>query len=142
MGDILVDFGKRMKPMVHIERRVDEVETQKLSFVLGGFETVLGTETGESFWLHGNDRKGNRVEIEIPIPVRELRDALSEYLGDSERLSYKEVTLPLQGGRHTKIYVVETPKGKIAFPEENLVIAKSEGTEETEEILRKLKLRK
>jgi hypothetical protein len=82
MGDILVDFGKDStlgKPSVYIERRVDDVETQKLHF-RHDKDSWLSTETGNSIHLFGRDEFGNTIEVEIPIGVRKLKEALDRYL--------------------------------------------------------------
>ncbi len=82
MGDIIVDFGNNPhlgKPTVHIERRVDDIETQKLHFTHGK-DSWLATETGNSIHLFGRDDIGNTVEVEIPISVEELKEALDKYL--------------------------------------------------------------
>ena len=81
MGKIFVDFSNRMtgKPSIFIERTVDEHETQKLRFTLEK-NSWLGTETGDAIHLFGKDN-GNTIEVHIPISVRDLKEALDEFLG-------------------------------------------------------------
>ncbi len=81
MGDIIVDFSNRMtgKPSIYIERIVDKHETQKLSFNHNK-DSWLATETGDSIHLFGREEDMNIIEVEIPISIRDLKEALEEYL--------------------------------------------------------------
>ncbi len=83
MGDIIINFSDRMteKPSIFIERMVDEHETQKLHFTQDK-DSWLGTETGDSVYLFGRDSDMNTIEVRIPISVRDLKEALEEYLGN------------------------------------------------------------
>lgn len=76
MGDIIKDLSDRILS-IHIERRVDDIETQKLRFDLIK-ESWLGTETGDSIHLFGRDKDNNTIEVEIPISIVELNDALEK----------------------------------------------------------------
>jgi hypothetical protein len=80
MGSIIYEFGpSKLKPIIHIERRVDEIETQKLQFIHEK-DSFIGTEGGNIISLFGRDRNGNIIEVEIPISPEELKEALIEYL--------------------------------------------------------------
>ena len=76
MGDIIKDLSGRI-PSIYIERRIDNIETQKLRFDLTR-ETWLGTETGDTIRLFGHDKDYNTIEVEIPISIIELKDALEK----------------------------------------------------------------
>ncbi len=77
MGDILKYL--RGIPSIYIERRIDNIETQKLRFDLTN-ESWLSTETGDSIRLFGRNQECNVIEVEIPISVSELKEALERYL--------------------------------------------------------------
>jgi hypothetical protein len=79
MGRIIYEFGSsKLKPVIHIERRVDEIETQKLQF-RHEKDSYIGTEGGNSISLFGRDINGNIIEVDIPISPEELKEALIEY---------------------------------------------------------------
>jgi hypothetical protein len=79
MGDIIIDMSGRVIPTkVIINRKIDEIETQKLEFNLVR-DVHLGTEIGESVVLFGRDRDGNSIEVEIQISVDELKEALEKF---------------------------------------------------------------
>jgi hypothetical protein len=80
MGHIIYEFGSsKLKPMIHIERHVDEIETQKLQF-RHEKDSYIGTEGGNSISLFGRDINGNIIEVDIPISPEELKEALIKYL--------------------------------------------------------------
>lgn len=76
MGDVIKDLSSR-RLVVSIERRVDDIEIQKLRFDLTK-EAFLGTESGNSIHLFGRDEDYNTVEVEIPISIIELKVALDK----------------------------------------------------------------
>lgn len=76
MGDIIKDLSGRI-PSIYIERRIDNIEIQKLRFDLAK-ESWLSTETGYTIILFGRDKDYNTVEVEIPITIDELKDALDK----------------------------------------------------------------
>lgn len=76
MGDIIKDLSDRVSS-IYIERRVDSMEIQKLTIHLTK-ESWLSTETGDSIRLFGHDEDYNTVEVEIPISIIELKDALEK----------------------------------------------------------------
>lgn len=76
MGDIIKNLNGRI-PSIRIERRIDNIETQKLKFDLVR-ESWLSTETGDSIRLFGRDEDYNTIEVEIPISVAELKDVLNK----------------------------------------------------------------
>jgi len=76
MGDIIKDLSDRVSS-IYIERRVDSMEIQKLTIRLTK-ESWLSTETGDSIRLFGHDEDYNTVEVEIPISITELKDALEK----------------------------------------------------------------
>ena len=79
MGDIIVDMSDKVIPVkVSVERRVDDIETQMLHFTLDG-DAWLRTETGETLGIFGRDRDGNTVEIDLPISIKELKEALEAF---------------------------------------------------------------
>jgi len=78
MGDIIKDLRGR-RPSIFIERRVDDIETQKLNFSLTN-DARLSTETGDSIRLFGRDEYYNTIEVEIPISVTELKEALERLI--------------------------------------------------------------
>jgi hypothetical protein len=78
MGDIILDISKKMPTGVFIERNVDDIEKQKLHFILDS-TSVLGTETGSCITFFGKDRKGNTVEIIIDLSIEELKEALARF---------------------------------------------------------------
>lgn len=75
MGVVIKDLKGRGSS-IYIERRVDNVEIQKLTFSLN--DAWLGTETGNSIRLFGHDNEYNTIEVEIPISISELRDSLDK----------------------------------------------------------------
>ena len=77
MGDIIKIFNGRI-PSIYIERRIDNIETQKLKFNLTK-ESWLSTETGDSIRLFGRNEDCNIIEVEIPISIAELKDVLERY---------------------------------------------------------------
>lgn len=77
MGKIIFNFNKRiLTPFVYIKRRIDAMETQELRITLSE-NAILGTETGNQITLHGEDEDHNRVEVEIPISIEDLKKALA-----------------------------------------------------------------
>lgn len=83
MGTIIKDLsGKRS--LIFIERRVDDIETQKLTFSLTN-GAWLSTDTGDSIRLFGRDENYNTVEVEIPISINELKESL-EKLGEDDNI--------------------------------------------------------
>ena len=76
MGVIIKDLGGR-RPSIYIERRVDDIETQKLTFSLTN-DAWLSTDTGDSIRLFGRDENYNTVEVEIPISISELKKSLEK----------------------------------------------------------------
>ena len=74
MGTIIKNLGGR-RPVIYIERRIDDIEMQKLTFHLTN-DSWLSTETGDSIRLFGRDENGNTVEVEIPISINELKESL------------------------------------------------------------------
>lgn len=76
MGTIIKDLSDR-RPQIFIERRVDDIETQKLAFTLTN-NVCLGTETGNDISLFGLDENYNRVEVIIPISIIELKELLDK----------------------------------------------------------------
>ncbi len=76
MGTVIKDLGGR-RPSIFIERRVDDIETQKLTFNLTN-DAWLGTDTGDSIRLFGHDENYNTVEVEIPISISELKESLDK----------------------------------------------------------------
>ena len=74
MGTIIKNLGGR-RPAIYIERRIDDIEIQKLAFYLTN-DSWLSTETGDSIRLFGRDENGNTVEVEIPISIDELKESL------------------------------------------------------------------
>lgn len=80
MGHIIYEFGSsKLKPVIHIERRVDKIETQKLQF-RHDKDSYISTEGGNSISLFGRDINGNVIEVDIPISIEELKEALIKYL--------------------------------------------------------------
>lgn len=80
MGDILYQFKDFDKPQVHIERRIDRIEKQELHMnFIHGHDSWLSTETGDSLRLFCRDEDGNTMEVNIPVSVTELKDALEKY---------------------------------------------------------------
>lgn len=78
MGDIIVDMSNKVIPaMVSVERRVDNIETQMLHFTLDG-DAWLRTETGNSIGIFGRDKNGNTIEVELPISIHDLKEALKD----------------------------------------------------------------
>lgn len=77
MGDIIIDMKGRMPTSVFIDRRIDDIETQKLQFTLTK-ESCLSTETGNSITLSGTDDDFNRVEVRIDVSIEELKKALEK----------------------------------------------------------------
>lgn len=77
MGDILKYLSRI--PTIYIERRIDNIETQKLRFDLTN-ESWLSTETGDSIRLFGRNEDCNIIEVEIPISISELKETLERYL--------------------------------------------------------------
>ena len=77
MGDIIKILSGRIPPSIYIERRIDNIETQKLKFNLTK-ESWLSTETGDSIRLFGRSEDCNIIEVEIPISIIELKDALEK----------------------------------------------------------------
>lgn len=77
MGNVIKDLSGRMSS-IFIERKVDNIETQKLRFDLIK-ESWLSTETGDSIRLFGRDEDYNTIEVEIPISITELKEALENY---------------------------------------------------------------
>ena len=75
MGDIIKYL--RGIPSIYIERRIDNIETQKLKFDLR--ESWLSTETGDSIRLFGRNEDCSIIEVEIPISIAELKDVLERY---------------------------------------------------------------
>lgn len=76
MGDIIKYL--RGIPSIYIERRIDNIETQKLKFNLTK-ESWLGTDTGYNIRLFGRNEDCNIIEVEIPISIAELKDVLEKY---------------------------------------------------------------
>ena len=76
MGNIIKILSRRI-PTIYIERRIDNIETQKLKFNLTQ-ESWLSTDTGNSIRLFGRNEDCN-IEVEIPISIAELKDALERY---------------------------------------------------------------
>ena len=74
MGTIIKDLKGR-RPSIHIERRIDDIEIQKLSFSLTN-DAWLSTDTGNSIRLFGRDDNYNTIEVEIPISITELKEAI------------------------------------------------------------------
>ena len=89
MGTIIKNLGGR-RPAIYIERRIDDIEIQKLTFHLTN-DSWLSTETGDSIRLFGRDENGNTVEVEIPISISELKESLGilewRYLNDKMKQS-------------------------------------------------------
>ncbi len=81
MGHIITDLKNApLMTRVIIERHVDEIELQKLQFILDK-ESFIGTEGGgASLSLFGRDHNGNIVEILIPISPEELKKSLDNYV--------------------------------------------------------------
>ncbi len=78
MGDIIHEFLV-IKPTVFVERQVDDIETQKLYFRHAA-DSFMSTEGGESINISGRDENGNRIEIVLPISVRNLREVIDRHL--------------------------------------------------------------
>jgi hypothetical protein len=80
MGDIIFDASNcnKMPTRVFIERNVDDIEKQKLQFILDSTSTLV-TETGNSITFFGRDRKGNTVELIMDISAKELKKALERF---------------------------------------------------------------
>lgn len=76
MGDIIKNLSDRVSS-IYIERRIDNIETQKLRFDLTR-ESCLSTETRNSVHLFGRDNDYNTIEVEIPISIIELKEALEK----------------------------------------------------------------
>ena len=76
MGIIIKDLSGR-RPSISIERRVDDIETQKLTFSLTN-DAWLSTDTGDSIRLFGRDENYNTIEVEIPISISELKESLEK----------------------------------------------------------------
>ncbi len=74
MGSIIKDLKGR-RPSIYIERRIDDIEIQKLSFSLTN-DAWLSTDTGDGIRLFGRDDNYNTIEVEIPISIIELKEAL------------------------------------------------------------------
>lgn len=72
---IIIKSLKGRRPSIHIERIIDDIETQKLSFSLTN-DAWLGTDTGNSIRLFGRDDNYNTIEVEIPISITELKEAI------------------------------------------------------------------
>jgi len=81
MGDIIIDLRTdKMPTQVFIDRRVDDVEIQKLQFTLDK-ESYLSTETGNFVTLSGRDENDNRIEVRMDVTIDELKEALEKLLG-------------------------------------------------------------
>lgn len=80
MGDIIFNIsnGKKMPTKVFIERNIDDIEKQKLYFILDS-TSYISTETGSCITFFGRDRKGNVVELIMDISVEELKEALERF---------------------------------------------------------------
>lgn len=76
MGIIIKDLSGR-RPSIFIERRVDDIETQKLTFSLTN-DAWLSTDTGNSIRLFGRDENYNTIKVEIPISISELKESLEK----------------------------------------------------------------
>jgi len=76
MGTIIKNLSGR-RPSIFIERRVDDIETQKLTFRLTN-EAWLSTDTGDNIRLFGRDENYNTIEVEIPISITELKESLEK----------------------------------------------------------------
>ncbi len=80
MSNIIYEFGpSKLKPAIHIERHIDEIETQRLQFRYDK-DSHISTEGGNSISIFGRDINGNIIEVDIPISPEELKEALSKYL--------------------------------------------------------------
>ncbi len=78
MGKIIFKFdGKSGKPFIYIKRSVDNIETQEIRMTLSN-DAFLSTESGYNINLSGKDKDYNIVEINIPISIEELKEALKE----------------------------------------------------------------
>lgn len=75
MGDIIKNLSSRV-PSIYIERRVDNIETQKLKVDLVR-ESWLSTDGGYNVRLFGRNDDCS-VIVEIPISITELKDAIAE----------------------------------------------------------------
>ncbi len=80
MGKIILDLSGviKMPTQVFIERNIDDIEKQKLQFILNSTST-LQTETGSCIIFFGRDRKGNTVEIIMDVSIEELKEALERF---------------------------------------------------------------
>ena len=80
MGDIIFDTssGNKMPTKVFIERNVDDIEKQKLSFTFDS-TSYLGTETGSCITFFGRDRMGNTIELIMDVSIEELKEALKRF---------------------------------------------------------------
>lgn len=76
MGTIIKNLCGR-RPSIFIERRVDNIETQKLTFRLTN-DAWLGTDSGNNIRLFGHDENYNTIEVEIPISITELKESLEK----------------------------------------------------------------
>ena len=89
MGDIIIDMSNKIIPTkVFVNRTVDNIETQKLQFTLDK-DVHLRTETGATIVFFGRDIDGNNVEVEMPISIEDLKDALDKffwYLYDERKI--------------------------------------------------------
>ncbi len=80
MGDIIHMFEGFDKPRVYIKRRIDRIETQELHMnFMHGHNSWLSTETGNQLSLHCVDEDGNTLDVDIPISVGQLKEALEKY---------------------------------------------------------------
>lgn len=75
MGDIIKNLSNRI-PSIYIERRVDNIETQKLKFDLT-IESWLSTDDGYNIRLFGRNDNCSAI-VEIPISIAELKDAIAD----------------------------------------------------------------
>ena len=79
MGDILYKF-EGFKPQLHIERRVDRIEKQELNMSFTtGHDSRISTETGNQIIIFCRDEDGNMMEVDLPVSVKELKEALENY---------------------------------------------------------------
>lgn len=80
MGAIIFDAinCNKMPTRVFIERNVDDIEKQKLTFTLDSTSNLVA-ETGSCITFFGRDRKGNTVELVMDISVEELKKALKRF---------------------------------------------------------------
>lgn len=84
MGRILHIFKNPDKPRLHISRRVDKIEKQELNMnFFDGSRSWLSTATGDQLRLFCDDENGNTMEVDIPISVQKLKEALENYISKS-----------------------------------------------------------